>query len=83
MRDSDNDKDVEVISSDGGFFFVDTDGEEGPLYVIDGKVASAKKVKKLSPSKIATINVLKGEAADKKYGAKAANGVVEITTKKN
>jgi TonB-dependent SusC/RagA subfamily outer membrane receptor len=37
---------------------------------------------KISPDKIQSINVLKGESAKVKYAEKGANGVVEITTKK-
>lgn len=83
IRDSDNDADIEVISEGGGsYFFVDTDGDNPPLYMVDGKKSTAKKVKKLDPDQIATIDVMKGDAAIKKYGQKAKNGVVVITTKK-
>jgi len=81
IRDSDDDNEIEAIDSGEGFFFMDTAGNE-PLYIIDGKEATKKQVKKLSPKKIATVNVLKGESASLKYGVKAKNGVVEIITKK-
>ncbi|MEO0573460.1 MAG: M56 family metallopeptidase [Bacteroidota bacterium] len=81
IKDSDDDSDIEVINKDEGFFFIDTDGKE-PLYIIDGKESSKKEVKKLSPKKIASMNILKGQAALDKYGPKAKNGVVEITLKK-
>jgi hypothetical protein len=81
MKDSDDDSDIEVMNSDEGFFFIDTEGKD-PLYIIDGKEASKKEVKKLSPKQIATIDVSKGKAAIKKYGKKAKDGVVEIITKK-
>ena len=35
----------------------------------------------LDSEKIKSINVLKGESATKKYGKKAKDGVIEITTK--
>ena len=38
--------------------------------------------KDLNPNEIESINVLKGEAAIKKYGDKGKDGVIEITTKK-
>ena len=77
---TDTDEDtVEVVDPEGGFFFIDTDGD--PLYVIDGKIASKKDVKKLDPKDIMTIDVRKGDAAEEKYGKKAKNGVVEIITK--
>lgn len=79
--DSENDEDIQVIGEKNNFLFIDSDGKE-PLYVIDGKNSTKEEMKNLSPSNIATINVLKGKAAKKKYGKKAKNGVVEITTKK-
>ena len=36
----------------------------------------------INPQDIASINVLKGAAASALYGARAANGVIIITTKK-
>ncbi|UOY05505.1 M56 family peptidase [Muricauda sp. SCSIO 64092] len=80
VKDSDDDSDIEVLSGDNGFFYVDTDGKE-PLYVINGKESSKKEVKQLSPDEVESVNVLKGKAATKKYGRKAKNGVVEFTTK--
>jgi bla regulator protein blaR1 len=52
------------------------------LYKIDGKEVKKAEVDKLNPDDIQSINVLKGETAIKKYGAKAKHGVVEVTTKK-
>ncbi|MCW5517608.1 M56 family metallopeptidase [Muriicola sp. Z0-33] len=81
--DNDEDFDIKVKSADNNsFFFVDTDGEEEPLILIDGKEVSEKEVKALSPDKIATINVIKGEKAESEYGNKGKNGVVIINTKK-
>ena len=53
---------------------------EKPLYIIDGKESATLTV--TNPEDIESIEILKGEAAIKKYGDKAKNGVVEITTKK-
>ena len=80
LRDSDDDSDIDVIDEAEGFFFIDSDGKD-PLYVIDGKEASKKEVKKLSPKDIESIEVRKGKGATKKYGKKAKDGVVEITLK--
>lgn len=80
IKDSDEDTDIEVLGNEG-YFFIDTEGKD-PLYIIDGKEASKKEVKKLSPKDIMNIDVSKGKGATKKYGKKAKNGVVEITTKK-
>lgn len=84
IKDSDDDEDIEVISSDdAGFFFIDNDGKSEPLYMLDGKKVKSKDIKKISPSDIESVNVFKGDKAIEKYGKKAKNGVVEITTKKN
>jgi TonB-dependent SusC/RagA subfamily outer membrane receptor len=53
-----------------------------PLAILDGKEVSEQEINAVSPDKIQSINVLKGEAAIKKYGEKGKNGVIEITTKK-
>ena len=53
------------------------------LYVIDGKISTNKKAETVDPKNIESINVLKGEAAIKKYGDKGKNGVIEIATKKD
>ncbi|MBP0905728.1 M56 family metallopeptidase [Mariniflexile gromovii] len=55
---------------------------EGTLVFIDGKEKTLKEAEQLSPENIETINVLKRKEATKKFGEKAKNGVVEITTKK-
>jgi len=84
IKDSDDDHDIEVIEGDGsGFMFIDTDGDgEAPMIMIDGKESTKKDLKALGPKNIATMEILKGNAAEKKYGKDAKNGVIEITTKK-
>jgi hypothetical protein len=83
VKDTDDEDDIEVISEDGnGFFFIDTDDDNDQLYIIDGKEGSKEDVKSLSPNKIETINVYKGDKAVEKYGKKAKDGVIEIKTKK-
>jgi bla regulator protein BlaR1 len=52
------------------------------LYKVDGKEVRKDVVDTLNPDDIESVNVLKGDAAIKKYGEKAKNGVIEITTKK-
>jgi hypothetical protein len=52
------------------------------LYIIDGQESDAAAMKKLGPSSIKSINVLKGNSANNKYGDKGKNGVIEIITKK-
>jgi len=52
-----------------------------PLYVIDG-VPTADGINEISPNDIESISVLKDASSASIYGARAANGVVIITTKK-
>jgi hypothetical protein len=57
--------------------------DEGtPLFILDGKEITNEEMKAISPDIIANVNVWKGDKAIEKYGAKAKDGVVEITTKK-
>ncbi len=82
LRDSDDEHDIDVMSAvSGSFLFIDNDGIE-PLYILDGKEVDEKTVKNLSPDDVESIDVSKGKGAIKKYGDKAKNGVVEITSKK-
>ncbi|WP_312322329.1 hypothetical protein [Soonwooa sp.] len=53
-----------------------------PIYVLDGIIVDEKKVKDLKPSNIEKIEVLKDEKAKNKYGEKAKDGVIVITSKK-
>ncbi|RYU77236.1 SusC/RagA family TonB-linked outer membrane protein [Hymenobacter persicinus] len=55
--------------------------DNSPLYVVDGiQVENALSV--VSPQDIASVDVLKDASATAIYGARGANGVVIITTKK-
>jgi TonB-linked SusC/RagA family outer membrane protein len=72
-------------------------GDNTPLYVVDGMPISsasplntgnsvtgsdiANRAIDIDPNNIASINVLKGQAAAALYGMKASNGVLIITTK--
>jgi TonB-dependent SusC/RagA subfamily outer membrane receptor len=53
------------------------------LYVVDGLPITEEQFKLISPTDIISIDVLKGEKATALYGAKGANGVIIITTKKS
>lgn len=53
-----------------------------PLYVLDGKVIAPETFYNLNPMEIQDIKVLKDAAACALYGIKAANGVLEITSKR-
>lgn len=52
-----------------------------PLIVIDGVIYYGS-LSDINPQDIATVDVLKGASAAAVYGAKAANGVIVITTKR-
>lgn len=56
-----------------------TTGDSNPLYVVDGLVVGG--IDYLNPGDIESIDVLKDAASAAIYGARAANGVVLITTK--
>ena len=56
-----------------------TIGDSDPLYVIDGVVGGS--LSALNPADIESIDVLKDAASAAIYGARAANGVVLVTTK--
>jgi TonB-dependent SusC/RagA subfamily outer membrane receptor len=58
--------------------------DDQPLIIIDGKEAGEDiNLDSLDPNTIIeSINVLKGPSAEKAYGEKGKNGVVEITLKK-
>ncbi len=49
--------------------------------VIDGKPSSMEKLQAMSPSQIKSMEVMKGDAATKKYGDLAKDGAIEVTTK--
>jgi bla regulator protein BlaR1 len=51
--------------------------------VIDGKVATDREIKKLSVADVESINVKNGKEMTGRYGDKAKNGVIFITTKKS
>ena len=53
------------------------------LIVLDGEEISADRLSQLDPSRIDAMTVLKGEQGVERYGEKGAEGVIEITTKKN
>ena len=59
---------------------IGTDGKT-PLYILDGKIVTS--ISDIAPTDIESVSVLKGAMAIKKYGEKAADGVVEIVSKKN
>ncbi len=82
---------VQVSSSDGGpgdnFSIVirgagSLTGSTAPLYVVDGFPSETSGLSALNPNDIESIDILKDASATAIYGARGANGVVIITTKK-
>ncbi|OUO03171.1 SusC/RagA family TonB-linked outer membrane protein [Bacteroides clarus] len=59
-----------------------TTNDSSPLYVIDGVVRNQEAFESLDASEVENISVLKDGASAAVYGARAANGVVLVTTKK-
>ncbi len=53
-----------------------------PLYILDGVAISSGDFNSVNPADIESISVLKDAASTSIYGARAANGVVVITTKR-
>lgn len=53
-----------------------------PLYILDGNETPTFKLEKIDPNTIEKIDVLKDEKAVLRYGEKAKNGVIIITSKK-
>ena len=78
---------VQIVQSSGqagsGFKVnirgIGTVGDSAPLYVIDG--VAGGDINSLNPSDIESIDVLKDAASAAIYGARAANGVILVTTK--
>ncbi len=82
---------VNVTSTDGGpgdnFDIVirgagSLTGSTAPLYVIDGFPQETQAMSNINPNDIESIDVLKDASATAIYGARGANGVIIITTKK-
>ena len=59
---------------------IGTIGNASPLYIVDG--VTVGNIDYLSPADIESIDVLKDAASAAIYGARAANGVILVTTKK-
>ncbi|MCD7795656.1 MAG: TonB-dependent receptor [Alistipes sp.] len=60
---------------------VGTNGDANPIVVIDGLVGSLDNLNALNPNDIESLDVLKDAASTAIYGARAANGVILVTTK--
>jgi len=58
-----------------------TINQNDPLYIIDGAPADQYTIEMLNPDDIESVQVLKDASAASIYGARAASGVILITTK--
>ncbi|MCB9282901.1 MAG: TonB-dependent receptor [Lewinellaceae bacterium] len=59
---------------------ISTNGDNSPLYIVDGLQVSG--IDNIAPGDVESVDVLKDAASSAIYGARAANGVVIVTTKK-
>ena len=58
-----------------------TDSRKQPLIILDGRILEENKsLSEIDLDSIESMNVFKGKAAQKKYGEKGVDGVIEITT---
>lgn len=55
-------------------------GSNSPLYIVDG--ATVETINDINPNDISSIEILKDASSQAIYGARAANGVVLVTTKR-
>lgn len=80
---------VNIVQSSGGpgagynitVRGIGTTGSASPLVVIDGVASSMDGLNALNPADIESIDILKDAASAAIYGARAANGVVLVTTR--
>ena len=56
-------------------------GNGQPLYVVNGSIMEESEFKKINPSNIKSVNVLKGEGATSLYGSRGSAGVIVATLK--
>jgi TonB-dependent SusC/RagA subfamily outer membrane receptor len=77
----DEHENVSITAPKFSMKITDKPGKKDPVYVVDGKVISHRKMKKISSDKIKSISVIKGEQAIEKYGPTAKNGAIEILLK--
>lgn len=59
-----------------------TINDSNPLYIIDGMPTDQDGMESVNPADVESIEVLKDAASGAIYGARAANGVILVTTKK-
>ena len=71
------------VSTDiDGHYSITVPAGTAPLYILDGAAISSADFNSINPSDIESISVLKDASSTSIYGARAANGVIVITTKR-
>jgi len=71
-----------IVTGQGFKSETNIDHLSSKIILIDGKEATESDMKKLSAADIESMSIKSGDDITKKYGDKAKNGVVFITTKK-
>ena len=80
LRGNEESAPVVVSGDQTGASFTIRGSADSVLVLLDGKEIPS--VQAVDPATLESINVLKGDAAVRKYGEKARNGVIELTSKK-
>jgi len=80
VEDEDDIDIIETITDDDSSMIA-TDIENSVLIFIDEKESTRKAMEELDPNHISSMQVFKGDKMTKKYGPKAKDGVIFITTK--
>ena len=75
-------KNVVVKTVDNAPLKLGLSNEKGIVYVVNGQLITDSKKIEVQTSDIESIHILKNKEAIEKYGEKAKNGVIIITTKK-
>jgi bla regulator protein blaR1 len=81
-KGADKDKEFNISKITVDAVYIEDENRKSLIF-IDGKESTSNDLKNLEPNSVSEINVLKGKVAIEKYGEKATNGVILITTKKN
>ncbi|MEL6134132.1 MAG: M56 family metallopeptidase, partial [Bacteroidota bacterium] len=83
-KKKDKDKPIKIEKQkdkDQSVIHIRQERDKNPIIIIDGERSTKDRLKKISPKKIESIEVFKGEAAMQRYGAEGKDGVVVISLK--
>nr|WP_321227537.1 M56 family metallopeptidase [uncultured Psychroserpens sp.] len=76
-----NNNGTNINASENGNTFVYRSKSDEPLFVVNGKVVEKSLFEDVDSDKIESVNVLKGNLAVERFGARGKNGVVLLRTK--